>query len=234
MENRIFALNTALLMDSNRFDAAYRKQRPERRERVDRMRFDTGKRLCLASGIVMEQALAYAGCEDHEIVLTPEGKPTVDGCFFNLSDTGEVAVCAVSDREVGIDIEQSSRKLTDAVIRKAFTPNEIRLADGNNDTLIRLWTVKESVMKWYGLGLSLMPEFIEIRMDPVPDERNSASGLPADMAENLRITIFDHPELDAQAERLHFSFYKHEDYRITVCSEYGHFTDTIEWLQELF
>ena len=229
MKNRIFVLDVSVLKDKEHFDNAYRAQRPERRERVDRMRFENGKRLVLGAGIVMEAALAYAGCQDQEIIITPEGKPTVKGCFFNISDTDEMAVCAVSNREVGIDIERFGRELNDAVIRKAFTPNEIdmvRMPDGNhvpdtpeelrtsgtdNDRFIRLWTIKESVMKWYGLGLSLMPEHIEIRI---------ADGV-------YHIAITDHPELAPQAERLHFSTYTQGNYCITVCSEYERFADGI-------
>ena len=211
MENRIFAINTGILEASETFARYYEKMRPERRERVDRMRFDTGKRLCLGAGIVMEAALAYAGCQDRKIVITPQGKPTVEGCYFNLSDAGEVAVCAVSDREVGIDIERP-RELKDALIERAFTPAEIRAADGDRDFFIRLWTIKESVMKWYGLGLSLMPEHIDIVED--------------------RVVIEGGPTLTGSPDDLRFTGFRYEDYHITVCSTYERFTDDISWIEE--
>ena len=223
-ENRIFAIDVSALFDPDVFDACYQAQRPERKARIDKMRFDSGKRLCLGAGVVMEQALAHAGCSDRDVVITPQGKPTVDGCYFNLSHTADIAVCAVSDREVGIDIERP-RKLSDAVIDRAFTPHEIKMASGDTDRFIRLWTVKESVMKWYGLGLGLMPEHIDITIDRISALTNDT------FSENdIRVTVSDHPDLVAKASDLCFSTYRHDDYRITVCSIYKKFAESISWI----
>ncbi len=212
IKNSIFAIDVSTLADPEIFDSCYKAMRPERRERVDRMRFDNGKRLCLGAGVVMEHALRYAGCDGRDVVITPEGKPTVEGCFFNISHTDGVAVCAVSDKEVGIDIERP-RKLTDAVINRAFTPREIEMAGDDKDRFILLWTVKESVMKWFGMGLSLMPEYIDILMD-----------------DEIKVTILDHPDLNSQAGTLHFSTYRHDDYHITVCSSYENYAGQITWI----
>ncbi len=212
ISNCVFALDVSLLSDPAIFEKYYMKQRQERRERIDRMRYDGGKRLCLGAGVVMERALVSAGCEDKKIVITPEGKPTVEGCFFNVSHTDGIAVCAVSDREVGIDVERP-RKMTDAVIDRAFTPSEKQMVAGDKDRFIRLWTIKESVMKWYGLGLGLMPENIDITM-----------------GDDISVSVSGHPELSTPAEELRITTYRHEDYRITVCSTYESFTESITWI----
>ncbi|MEE3467623.1 MAG: 4'-phosphopantetheinyl transferase superfamily protein [Eubacterium sp.] len=226
MENTVFAIDTRLLEDRETFDRCYKSIRPERRERVDRMRFDNGKRLCLGSGVVMEAALAHAGCQDREIMITPQGKPTVEGCYFNLSDAGEIAVCAVSDREVGIDIERP-RKLTEPLIQRAFTPAEIRDAEGDPDRFIRLWTIKESVMKWYGLGLALMPEHIDVTMAGIP----AASATPDGRAGDIRVAIAGGPVLATSPEELRFTGFRYKDYQITVCSTYEPFSEAITWVK---
>ncbi len=215
--NSIFALDVSTLADPDIFDTCYGKIRQERRERVDRMRFDNGKRLCLGAGVVMERALAFAGCQDKDIVITPQGKPTVEGCFFNISHTDGIAVCAVSDREVGIDIERFDRKLNESVIKKAFTPAEIQMVGDDRDKFIRLWTVKESVMKWYGLGLGLMPEYIDVTFTGSSD---------------VSVTISDpnHTDLSSQADDLRFSCFQYEDYPISVCSTYENFAESITWI----
>ena len=214
MVNRIFAVDTDVFKEQEIYDYWYDRIRPERRERVDRMRFENGKFLSLGAAVVMEHALSFAGCGDREIVITPEGKPTVEGCFFNLSHSGEIAICAVSDREVGIDIERP-RELTDGVIHKAFTETEIRAVGENYSQYVLLWTIKESVMKWTGLGLGLMPENIEITLgDPI------------------RIEVFDHPALQEDIKKLQFTTYRWMDYRISVCSEYPEFTSEIAWLDD--
>ena len=179
--NKIYIIDTDILKDGELFSYYYALQRPERREKIDRIKVDTGKRLSLGAGIVMEAALKHAGVSDADIVLTPGGKPVLSymikhlptdvdpdtgrglhpgqgaqdkvfdsPCYFNISHTKNIAVCAVSDREVGIDIEHE-REFNDPLIHRAFTEDEIRYVEGlsEGDRLshyTRLWTIKESVM----------------------------------------------------------------------------------------
>ena len=216
LKNKIFAMDVSKLSDKKLFDKYYALQREKRREQIDRMRFDNGKRLSLGAGVVVEKALTYAGCADEEIRVTKKGKPYVDGCCFNLSHTGEVAVCAVSGEEVGIDIEKP-RKFDDALIKKAFTKNEIELARNADSTpeevYTKLWTVKESVMKWLGEGLSLMPEFIEV-----------------DISDTIRVKIINDNEKNELIQDLKFTSFEYGEYCITVCSSAEHFCEEIEWI----
>ena len=216
LKNKIFAMDVSKLSDKKLFEKYYVLQREKRREQIDRMRFDNGKRLSLGAGVVVEKALTYAGCADEEIRITKKGKPYVDGCCFNLSHTGEVAVCAVSGEEVGIDIEKP-RKFDDALIKKAFTKNEIELARNVDSTpeavYTKLWTVKESVMKWLGEGLSLMPEFIEV-----------------DISETIRVKIINDNEKNERIQDLKFTSYEYGENCITVCSSAEHFCEEIEWI----
>ena len=216
LKNKIFAMDVSKLSDKKLFEKYYALQREKRREQIDRMRFDNGKRLSLGAGVVVEKALTYAGCADEEIRIKKKGKPYVDGCCFNLSHTGEVAVCAVSGEEVGIDIEKP-RKFDDALIKKAFTKNEIELARNADSTpeavYTKLWTVKESVMKWLGEGLSLMPEFIEV-----------------DISDTIRVKIINDNEKNERIQDLKFTSYEYGEYCITVCSSAEHFCEEIEWI----
>ncbi|MCR4604420.1 MAG: 4'-phosphopantetheinyl transferase superfamily protein [Eubacterium sp.] len=217
MDNQVFAIDVSELSDKTVFDSYYVKQRKDRRERVDRMKFDSGKRLCLGGGIVMEKALETAGCSAEEIQVTKEGKPYVNGCFFNISHAGEIAVSAVSDKQVGVDVEKP-REFGESLIKKAFTQAEINYVEARNSDLsqslyTKLWTVKESVMKWLGTGISLMPEFIEV-----------------DLTDKISVKIIDDPDKNKQVENLKFTTFEHNDYHITVCSEYDNFCKKIEWI----
>ncbi len=216
LQNKVFAMDVSKLSDKKEFDKYYALQREKRREQIDRMRFDNGKRLSLGAGAVVEKALSYAGCADEEIRITKKGKPYVDGCFFNLSHTGEVAVCAVSGVEVGIDIEKP-RKFDDALVKKAFTKNEIeRVKDSDcapELVYTKLWTVKESVMKWLGEGLSLMPEFIEV-----------------DISDTIKVKIINDDEKNELIKDLKFTSYEYGEYCITVCSSAEHFCEKIAWI----
>ncbi len=236
--NRIYAIDTDILKDEQLFSYYYALQRPERREKVDRMRFDKGKRLTLGAGIVMEAALEFAGVSDMSVTIDPHGKPvlTEAACFFNVSHTKNIAVCAVSDREVGIDVEHK-RELKDPLIRRAFTPEEIVYAEtlDEDESLTyytRLWTIKESVMKWYGLGLALPPEDIEVR--PITASRAGSEGATLEPSfiymndgADVAVSVKNHGDCD----KLKFTFFSHEDCCITVCSEYENFTAGMEWVR---
>ena len=172
------------------------------------------------------------------VTIDPHGKPvlTEAACFFNISHTKNIAVCAVSDMEVGIDVEHK-RELKDPLIRRAFTPEEIAYAEklDEDESLTyytRLWTIKESVMKWYGLGLALPPEDIEVKpviagsfgMEGVTSEPSFIYG---NSGADVAVSVKNHGDCD----RLNFTFFSHKDCCITVCSEYENFTAGMEWIR---
>lgn len=115
------------------------------------------------------EMLAFKGLEEcfglskEDIVFTygEKGKPmlrdSVD-MFFNISHSGDWVVCAVSDKEVGLDIEL----IKDAKMKVAnrfFSPSEIEVLDSldgeaQNVQFFTLWTAKESYLKYLGTGLT--------------------------------------------------------------------------------
>jgi len=93
----------------------------------------------------------------------PNGKPYVENPFqlcFNISHSGEIAVIAFTDRDVGIDVEHLDRRVdTAAVLRRFFSPTEqasyaqYQLTDPRS-TFFRGWTRKEAVLKATGEGIA--------------------------------------------------------------------------------
>ena len=134
-----------------------------------------------------------------------------DGAFFNLSHSGEMAVCAFSDEEVGIDIERN-KEFSDSLIGYVFDDREKKYIcdragseEERNALYTSLWTVKESLMKYNGQGLSMDPKTIFIDMEN--DYRAYHKG--------------------QECENLFFTRLKCDDYQICVCSTYKDFTDEI-------
>lgn len=88
------------------------------------------------------------------------GKPFLKGnsSFFNISHSGDIAVCAISDKsEIGIDIEVISNIEIDD-FKPQFTENEWnKIISSNNkkETFFEYWTQKEAVIKAHGDGLTL-------------------------------------------------------------------------------
>lgn len=93
----------------------------------------------------------------------PNGKPFVENHFqlcFNISHSGSIAVIAITDRDVGIDVEHLERQVdTAAVLRRFFSPAEQASYAQYQQTdprctFFRGWTRKEAVLKATGEGIA--------------------------------------------------------------------------------
>ena len=88
------------------------------------------------------------------------GKP----CFrihpeirFNISHSEDLVICAVSDFEIGIDIQEKSRMNTDRIAKKVMSSAEHKKyleSSERQDFFYRVWVMKESYVKWTGDGIT--------------------------------------------------------------------------------
>ncbi len=105
------------------------------------------------------------------LVAGPNGKPYLPGGpEFNLSHSGAVALFAVAQFPVGIDIE-AVRPLEHGLARLVFTAAEqaslARLAGPQLDAeIIRGWTRKEAVIKAQGGSIADL-QAITVLPDPI-------------------------------------------------------------------
>lgn len=106
----------------------------------------------------------YWGIEarNYTIARGLHGKPYLkekEDIFFNISHSGEYIMCAFSDSPVGVDIEKKG-KMKMPVARRFFHAEEIlrleniREEKDRAELFYRLWSVKESFLKYTGEGLS--------------------------------------------------------------------------------
>lgn len=74
---------------------------------------------------------------------------------FNISHCSGLAVCGISDVEIGVDAELV-RRYNGKVMKRIFSEEEAKLvtASGNPDyDFFRIWTLKECFGKYLGKGL---------------------------------------------------------------------------------
>ncbi len=133
----------------------------ERRAYALRFRHELGQRQCVAAYLLLQRALKQEfGIEgDLQFTLGEHGKPSLVGhpdIHFNLSHCREAVACAVSDKPVGIDVE-STRRYHPMLLDYTMNSDEQRRvtqATRPDEAFIRLWTMKEAVLKLTGEGIS--------------------------------------------------------------------------------
>lgn len=101
------------------------------------------------------------------IKYTKYNKPYFDDdlIHFNISHSGEIVVCALSDdHEIGIDIEiVTDIYLNDFKYQMTEMEwNKIVLSSNKKDSFFGYWTQKEAVIKAHGHGLTIPLKSFEI------------------------------------------------------------------------
>ena len=150
----LYAVNVAALVtDDALFRKAFALASPTRKEKAARYRRREDAALSLGVELLLRYAYAQAGMPFPECFITSAyGKPFGGELSFNLSHSGEWALCAVANGEVGCDVE----KIDPAHLRVAerfysATENEqLAAADNEEERVLRffrMWTLKESFIK---------------------------------------------------------------------------------------
>ena len=153
---RLYVASVAPLKEKTLFDAAYRAASEERKRKVDRFRFESDKCLSLGVELLLRYAMKQAG-RPFSYFYDPLGKPHTENGFISLSHADGMVAVAVSDTEVGCDIERV-RPVDIRLAKRFFAPAEadaIASAEDKDDLFFRYWTLKESFMKATGQGMRL-------------------------------------------------------------------------------
>lgn len=130
----------------------------ERKERVLACRKEEDAMRIACAGFLLQMALSEEGIEQPVFAKNEWGKPYLaerNDIHFSLSHSGTWAVCAVSDRPVGVDIEclRSMEKVA-RLFPEAKT----------DDDVLRLWTAKEAYLKLLGRGLTVPLDRVPVQL----------------------------------------------------------------------
>ena len=147
----------------------------ERKRAAARRRQTDARQQYLGAEALVNRALEIVGADVRlpaRFVRTPYGKPYLEtqcGFFVNWSHSGEYAVCAVSDLEVGIDIQEMSKTPGERLIRRILRPSEYEEwerepREKQTETFYRYWTAKESFLKMKGTGFYAPLDSFAVRL----------------------------------------------------------------------
>lgn len=113
--------------------------------------------------ITPKTAINYYNPEfNFNVAAGKHGKPYFTNhpeLFFNLSHSGNYAVCIISDKDCGIDIE-GGRNIKLNVAKRFFSEREYLWITDTSDIseqkkrFFRIWTLKEAYAKLTGMGIA--------------------------------------------------------------------------------
>lgn len=181
-------------------DSAERRRARMFRAERDRRRFVVAH---AALRIILAE---YAGLEAHRVKLTVRegGKPILasDGVsselHFNLSHSGDLALCAIADREVGVDLEPIKHhddiQLVAQQFFSALEAHTLESLSGvaRTDFFFRTWVRKEAYLKASGDGLARDTTGFSVTETGGPVRLHTSEGCNLDDSYN----VYDLPDID--------------------------------------
>jgi len=180
---KLYYANIDLIQEESVFCELLEKVNIQRREKVLRCKHEKDKLRSLLAGYLLRTALEREGFvyDELEFLIDTNGKPalkSVPEVFFSLSHAGEYAVCLISDRNVGMDVETKTKPLFKegkkdkivAIAEKILSNQEWeQFTNAANEEatelFLQLWTRKECYSKADGKGLKIELNAIETNTD---------------------------------------------------------------------
>lgn len=205
---KVYAVRAADALAPAQFEHWMSLVTPQKRQRIRRFHFNEDARRSLIGDILIRW-LACTQCNIRNDAIhtaaNEYGKPyyIIPADFhFNISHSGDWVTAAVSDHPVGIDIEHIQPISLDIAAR-FFSPEECLAihntsAEKQMDLFYRIWTAKESYIKYIGQGLSLpLDSFSVICADAFRISNNpNAHLLTPDFQPGYRLTVCHEIQLE--------------------------------------
>lgn len=180
----LYVLDVSFLSDYNTFQKMMRYVGSDRIEKLEKIKLEAERERSLGAGLLLSFAMRKHAVDmtdgTFKVEIGVDGKPYLgksylnkmpciscstdldgnprDRLQFNLSHSGKYAVCAVADKDIGVDVQIRETKLSEAFISRCFSKKE----RSSGIDLMELWSLKESFLKAKGCGLTVSPSRIEV------------------------------------------------------------------------
>ena len=194
---------------------AYSLVSENRQEKIDFYRFEKDKKLSCGAYLLLKKLLSEKNITDPLFKTEKYGKAYIsnyENIYFNLSHSGKMVLCSISDMEVGADIEYIDSEIDLDIAKHYFYNSEyesIMKSENSADEFFKYWVLKESYMKYTGLGMNLKLDSFEIMIE-------------------------DKIRLKNDNNDLKFNLFGIKDYKIGIASHYC-LSDLIEYdVEELY
>lgn len=172
-----------------------------RKKKVDNFRFLKDKKLSAGAYLLLDKMLGEENITEPQFKTGRYGKAYIsnhEDIYFNLSHSGKIVACAISDMEVGVDVEITDPEIDLNIARNYFYNSEyenIMKSDNPSEEFFKYWVLKESYMKYTGLGFNLSLDSFEIILDDEIKLKNN--------------------------DELKFNLFEIKNYKLAVCSQYN-------------
>ena len=165
----LYATDIRNLPDPKEDPALLDKLSAERKCRIMKYLKAEDRKRSLGAGLLLNEILPRHGASPAGIRVGEDGKPVVEGIFFNLSHSDNIVICATAEKEVGCDVEKIV-KAPEGVAERFFHPSEAEyvkacMGEERDKRFFRIWTMKESYIKMTGEGMRLSFNRFEFLLD---------------------------------------------------------------------
>lgn len=161
----------------------------KRKEKIDFYRFEKDKKLSCGAYLLALKMIREEGFKNPEFKTHEFGKTYIanyEDIYFNISHSGKMVCCAISDKEIGSDIEYTDPDIDLNIAKNYFYNSEyenIMNSKNPSDKFFKYWVLKESYMKYTGLGFRLELNDFEILLGKNIKLKNDKY--------NLKFNLFD-------------------------------------------
>ena len=169
-------------------------------DKVKKFKFDRDKKLSAGAYLLLNKMLKEEKITEPDFKIGKYGKAYIsnhEDFHFNLSHSNKMVLCAISDMEVGADIEYIDSTIDLNIAKHYFYNSEyenIMNAKNMPDEFFKYWVLKESFMKYTGLGMNLQLDSFEIMIEDTIRLKNDKNNLKFNLfeIENYKIGIAGH------------------------------------------
>ena len=187
---------------------AYPLVSKNRQEKIDFYRFEKDKKLSAGAYLLLKKLLSEENIDNPIFKTEKYGKTYISNhkdVYFNLSHSGKMVLCAISDREVGADVEYIDSEIDLNIAKHYFYNSEyesIMKAQNKPDEFFKYWVLKESYMKYTGLGMNLKLDSFEIIIEDTIKLKNDNDNLKFSLfnINNYKIGIASHYDVSELIE----------------------------------